>query len=418
VIDRRRSGRTDGAPAMGHHGGVIGGGKPRIGAVLRSDDRVLPLELFFDLVFVLAFTQCSALMAHEPTWRSVAQAMLVLAVFWWSWVGYAWLTSVVDPEEGAVRLALFVAMAGLLVAALCIPEAFGDLALTLAIAYGVVRASHIALFVLASRDDPDLRSSVLGLAVSTALGVGLLVAASFADNGVQAGLWVAAVALDMGGPLLIPTDGWRLEPHHFAERHGLVVLIALGESIVALGVGSTAGVDGGVIVAAVLGIALTAAMWWAYFDVGALMAARELASRPPGREQNELARDAYSYLHLPMVAGIVLLALGLESTLAHVHDELQTVPAWALGGGLAAYFLALVAFKWRATGRRSTSRLVAAFAAVALVPLAEHVEALVTLGLAAAVAWALIVFETIRYAATRDHVRHHPDDEHPEHDHH
>src|SRR5947207_8029415 len=142
---------------------------PRLGVALREGERVMPLELFFDLVFVLAITQCTALMSHQPTWAGLAKGMLVLGVLWWSWVGYAWLTSVVDPEEGAVRIAMFAALAALLIVAICVPEAFDTLALEFALAYGVVRAGHIALFILASRDDPSLRHSVLGLAVSTAI---------------------------------------------------------------------------------------------------------------------------------------------------------------------------------------------------------------------------------------------------------
>ena len=174
--------------------------EPRLRAALREGERVTPLELFFDLVFVLAFTQCTALMAGDPTWEGLARGLLVLGVMWWAWVGYAWLTSVVDPEEGAVRIAMFAAMAALLVCALAIPEAFGDLGLLFAIAYGGVRGGQIALFVLASRDDPRLRHSVWGLAISTAVGTGLLAAASFADHEAQGALWALALALDHLGP--------------------------------------------------------------------------------------------------------------------------------------------------------------------------------------------------------------------------
>src|ERR1700742_1383768 len=167
---------------------------PRLSPVLREGDRVTPLELFFDLIFVLALTQCTALMAHEPDWHGMAKGLLVLGVMWWAWVGYAWLTSVIDPEEGAVRIVMFAAMAGFLISALCIPEAFDDLGLLLACAYAVVRYAQLVLFWIASRDTPDLRSSVVGLIVSTTLGVGLLVAASFADTTLQGALWAAALA--------------------------------------------------------------------------------------------------------------------------------------------------------------------------------------------------------------------------------
>ncbi len=300
--------------------------RPRINAESRFEDRVKPLELFFDLVFVLAFTQCTALMANLPTWEGVGQAMLVLGVLWWAWVGYAWLTSVIDPEEGAVRIVMFGAAAGLLIAGLCAPEAFGDRALPFAIAYALVRIAHIVLFLIAARDDPNLRRSVVGLAISTALGVGLLLGAAFADGGVQYGLWIAALVADFGGPAIFGADGWTLVPVHFAERHGLIIILALGESIVALGVGSELSLSTGLYVAAVLGVAIAAALWWIYFDVVALITAQRLEHATAGRARNELARDSYSYLHFPMVAGIVLAAFGLEESLPHLDDHLHLVP--------------------------------------------------------------------------------------------
>jgi low temperature requirement protein LtrA len=379
---------------------------PGLTAVLRAEDRVKPLELFFDLVFVLAITQCTALMAEEPTWAGLAKGMLVLGVLWWSWVGYAWLTSVVDPEEGVVQLAMVAAMAALLVVALSVPEAFGDLALLFACAYAVVRAAHIALFTIASRDDPALRRSVIGLAGSTAIGVGLLVAASFADGTLQGGLWALALLLDMAGPYLFGSEGWRLLPGHFAERHGLIVIIALGESIVALGVGAEAGVDAGIVVAAVLGILVVAALWWLYFDVVALVAERRLSNAAEGRERNEIARDSYSYLHFPMVAGIVLLALGLKKTLGNVEDPLEIVPATALLGGTALYLLAHVAFRLRNVRRFSAQRLLCAALLVALLPAAVELPSLGTLGILVAVLAALIAYETVRFAELRDRLRH------------
>jgi low temperature requirement protein LtrA len=188
---------------------------PRLTTVMREGERVTPLELFFDLVFVLALTQCTALMARTPTWEGLAKGLLVLGVLWWSWVGYAWLTSVIDPEEGSVRLAMFAAMAALLVTALCVPGAFGGDARLFACAYGIVRVAHIVLFTLASREDPDLRRSVTGLALSTGIGVGLLLLASFTSGVWQLCLWALALALDAGGPYLFGADGWKLVPGHF-----------------------------------------------------------------------------------------------------------------------------------------------------------------------------------------------------------
>ncbi|UGS34473.1 low temperature requirement protein A [Capillimicrobium parvum] len=378
---------------------------PRLHATLRHDNRVTPLELFFDLVFVLALTQCTALMAHNPTWEGLAQGLLVLGVLWWSWVGYAWLTSVVDPEQVLVRLIVFAAMAAFLVAALCVPEAFGDRGLLFAGAYAIVRFSQLALFHIASGDDPALRRSLRGLTAGTAVGVGLIAAASFADGLLQGGLWALALVLDVGEPFVFGSEGWRFSPGHFAERHGLIVIIALGESIVAIGVGSQVGVDAGVVAAAVLGVAVAAALWWMYFDVVALVAERRLAQAAPGREANEMARDSFSYLHFPMVAGIVLGAVGLKKTLGHVDEPLKLVPAVALLGGLALYLFAHVAFRWRNMHRFSTQRLVTAGVLLALIPAAVELDSLVTLGIVVAVLVGLIVYEMVHFAELRRRVR-------------
>jgi low temperature requirement protein LtrA len=372
---------------------------------LRHGEIVSPIELFFDLVFVLAVTQCTALMAREPRWKGVGRGVLVLGLLWWSWVGYAWLTSVLDPDEGAVRLVIFAAMAALLVTSLCVPDAFGDLGLAFAISYGAVRVAHIALFVLGSRDDAGLRHSVVGLALSTAAGVGVLIVGAQLHGDARAAVWLAALVFDMAGPLVIDPGGWRLVPGHFAERHGLIIIVALGESIVAIGVGAGAGVDGGVIVAAVLGMAVAAALWWAYFDVSALVAGRRLAQVEPVLLRNRLARDAYSYLHLPMVAAIVLVAFGMKATLAHVGDPLGWVTATALVGGSALYLLAHVVFKLRTLSLLSLARLVAAVVLVAFIPIAHRVEALATVGIVAGVLWATIVFEAVRNAEARAEIR-------------
>jgi low temperature requirement protein LtrA len=373
---------------------------------MREDERVTPLELFFDLVFVLALTQCTTLMAHTPTWGGLLKGVLVLGVLWWSWVGYAWLTSVVDPEEGAVRLAIFAAMAAFLVAALAVPGAFGSEALLFACAFALVRTAHIVLFMLASREDEALRRSVISLAVSTAIGAGLLFAAAAASGELRVALWGVALLLDAGGPFLFGQEGWKLVPGHFAERHGLIVLIALGESIVALGVGAKASLSAGVVAAAVLGIVVAAALWWVYFDVTAIVATRRLARATPGHEQNGIARDSYSYLHFPMIAGIALIAVGLKITLAHVDDELSIVPAVALLGGASLYLLAHVAFRLRNVHSLSVRRLLCAAALLALVPAALQLPALATLGILAALLAALIVYEVVRYADMRDRVRH------------
>ncbi len=297
-------------------------------------------------------------------------------------------------------------MAGLLVASLCVPGAFDDTALLFAVAYGVVRAAHIGLFWLASDDDMELRRSISGLAISTALAVGTLVAASFLDGPAQGAVWLVAILIDFSGPYLFGAGGWKLMPEHFAERHGLIMIIALGESIVAIGAGVTGEITAGVVATAVVGVVLAAMMWWAYFDVVALVAARRLAGIEDRRERNETARDSYSYLHLPMVAGIVLVALGMKKTIGHFDEPLKIETATALIGGFSMYLLAHVAFRWRNVHSLNRRRFGLGIGIFALLPAAVELPALATLGILTAVACALIAYEAIRYADNRDRVRH------------
>ncbi|HET9593265.1 MAG TPA: low temperature requirement protein A [Solirubrobacterales bacterium] len=379
----------------------------RISGIRREGERVTPLELFFDLVFVLAITQCTGLMSHDQTWSGLAQGLLILAVLWWAWVGYAWLTSVIDPEALAIRGVIFVAMAALLIVAICVQEAFGSLALAFALGIGVFRAAHIALFMLAGAEaeDDDLRRSVIGLAVSTAIAVAILVLASLFDGLAQGALWALAIFLDMAGPYFFGSEGWKLVPGHFAERHGLIVIIALGESIVAIGVGASGHLDLGIGTAAVLGVFLAAALWWTYFDVVALVSARRLAEAEPGRTQNALARDSYSYIHLLLVAGIVLMALGMKVTIGHHSEHLHDVPAFALLGGLTVYLLGLVAFRYRHVHTLNRHRLGLAIVLLILVPVATAVPALISLAVAVVLIWAMIAYEHRGYGPGRDQLR-------------
>jgi len=377
----------------------------RLANIRREGERVTPLELFFDLVFVLALTQCTALMAHDQTWSGLAQGLLILGVLWWAWVGYSWLTSVIDPEAEEVRLVIFVAMAALLIVSLSVQEAFDNLALTFALGLGVFRVAHIALFMLAGYEDEALRRSVIGLAISTAVGVGLLLIASLFDGLAQGALWALALFLDMAGPYFFGAEGWKLVPGHFAERHGLIVIIALGESIVAIGVGASGALDLGIGSAAVLGIFLAAALWWTYFDVVALISARRLGEAEVGRVQNELARDSYSYIHLLMVAGIVLIAFGMKVTIGHYDEHLHDLPAFALLGGLAVYLLGLVAFRYRHVHTLNRHRLGLAILLLCLVPLATAVPALISLTAAVVLIWAMIAFEHRGYGPGRQELR-------------
>jgi low temperature requirement protein LtrA len=379
----------------------------RRGLELRERESVKPLELFIDLVFVLGFTQCTALMAAEANWPGIGRGILVLAVLWWAWVSYAWLTSLIDPEEGSVRLVMLAATTGLLIVALCVPEAFGERALTFAIAYGAVRMGHVALYSTARRDSTRVRGWIVGVAINTTIVIGLLVAASVVDGGAQAGLWVTAILVDWGAPARLGVAEWRLVPAHFAERHNLVIILALGEAIVALGVGAEIDLTASVIVAAVLGMGLASALWWIYFDVVAIVTERRLVQAPEGRVRNELARDSYSYLHFPMVAGIVLAALGLEETLAHVDEPLDVVHAFALLGGTAIYLLAHVVLRLRKARTVNVERLALAVVLLALIAAAVKIDALITIAAVNVLIWAMIAYETFFvYDERRYRLRH------------
>jgi low temperature requirement protein LtrA len=369
------------------------------------EERVTPLELFFDLVFVFAITQVTSMLSSDPTWPGVGRALLVLGALWWAWTGYAWLTNNVNPDEGAVRLAILGAMGALFVVALAVPEAFDDDGVLFGVGYLLVRELQIVLFMLAARGDRDMLRSVLRLAVGSTIGPGLIIVAGFTDGEMQAALWAIALSIDfLGG--YFSSGGWRVSPRHFAERHGLIVIIALGESIVAIGLGARAvPLDTGEIAAALLGIAVVTALWWAYFDVVALVAERKL-SELTGVAQADLARDTYSYLHLPMVAGIVLFALALKQTLGHLGDDLASVPAFALCAGPAMYLLAQDAMRFRTSRTYNWRRVLTVAVLIALIPVALSWPALAALAAVTAVCWALVAWEALRYSDTRARIRH------------
>ena len=370
---------------------------------LEPDDehQVTPLELFFDLTFVFAVTQVTSLLADDATWGGVLRGMLVLAAVWWAWSVYAWLTSAMDVDEGGVRLAMLASMGAMLIVALAVPDAFGDDAVLFGVAYLVVRLLHLVVSAIVVRDDPDRRGALFRFAPTAILGASLLVVAGFLEGDGRIAVWVVALAIDYLGPVVIGVGrGWRVAPEHFAERYGLIVLIALGESIIAIGVGAGFELDTGVIVAAALGIVVVAALWWLYFDVAAIFARRRLM-RARSLELHRLALHAYSYLHLPMVAGIVLFALGLKTTLGHVGEELDTVPAVGLCGGAALYLLAHIAFLFRTTRRVFRRRTVGAIALLALVPAALAIPALAALALVSAVCSLVVAYEVLLYREHR-----------------
>jgi low temperature requirement protein LtrA len=375
---------------------------------LESSDehRVTPLELFLDLVFVFAITQVTSLLADDPTWGGVLRGMLVLAALWWAWTVYAWLTSALDVDEGGVRLVMLASMGTMFGVALAVPGAFGDDAVLFGVAYLLVRLLHLALSLIVSRDDPDRRGAILRFAPTAILGASLLVLAGFLEGDERLVVWFVALAVDYLGPAVIGVGrGWRVAPEHFAERHGLIILIALGESMIAIGLGAGFEVDAGVLAAAALGIVVVSALWWLYFDVAAIME-RTRIMQATGLELHRLALHAYSYCHLPMIAGIVLFALGLKTTVGHVGEHLDTVPAVALCGGAALYLLAHVASLLRTTGRVFRRRTIGALVLLALIPAAVALPALAALALVSAVCSLIVAYEAIRHREHRVVLRH------------
>jgi low temperature requirement protein LtrA len=368
--------------------------------------RVTPLELFFDLVFVFALTQVTSFLADHLTWVGMLQGAALLVVLWWAWGGYVWLTNAVPAEEVIpARLVILVAMAAMLVASLAVPDAFGEDGVLFGLSYFVVRLLHVALFVLATGNTPEAHQAMLRLAPGFLGAPVLLIPAGFVDGFAQGALWAVAIAIDLGVSLVGGVSGFRVHAGHFVERFALIVIIALGESIVSIGVGASGlALGAGVVLAAVLGVALAAALWWAYFDLFVLVAERRL-SAVKGEERARLARDAYPYLHLPMVVGIIFVALGIKQTLAHVGDPLGTISAVALCGGAALYLLGHNGFRLREVGSVSVPRLVVTVLCCALIPVAVSIPSLSTLAILAGLLCALAAFETVRSREFRRELR-------------
>jgi low temperature requirement protein LtrA len=370
-----------------------------------DEKRVAPLELFFDLVFVFALTQVTALMSKQPTWTGLGQGMLVLSALWWAWAAYAWLTNYVAAEEDRERLLMLAVMGAFLITALAAPEAFDEHALEFALAYAAARWLHIFIFAEAN-DDVDAGEAIRRLARTALPAPALLIAAAFVDDDTaQAVIWIIALAMDFLGPYVFGVRGFRVSPGHFAERFSLIVIIALGESIVAIGTGLHGQLELETIGAALLGLALAFGLWWAYFDVVAIVSERHFREAE-GMRRIRLARDSYSYLHLPMIAGIVLIALGVKKTLGHVDEPLETVPSVALFGGIALYYAGHIGFRLRNVGTLNRPRSVAIVVCLALIPVGTEVDAIAALALGCLVTSSVIAYEAVRYAEARSRIRH------------
>ncbi|MCK2212259.1 low temperature requirement protein A [Actinomadura sp. ATCC 31491] len=392
--------------------------RPRLAGTARptgENHRATTFELFFDLVFVFAATRVTALMAHEHSAHGLLQGLLLLALLWWTWEAYTWLGNQARADEGVVRAGMAVATAAVFVVALTVPEAWHDAPgglsgpLVLVGAYLLVRVVHLAVYGVAAGEDQGLRRQ-LALSWATLLaGVPPLVAGALLGGWTQTLLFAAALGVDWAGTYLTSRRGnWRVHSAaHWCERHGLFVLLAIGESVAAIGVGAAGSAIGApLLAAAVLGMAVALCLWWLYFDVVALAAEHRLV-RTLGAIRVKMVVEAYTYGHFPIVAGIVVTALGVEGVLAHAGEgaALGGFYAPALYGGAALYLGGHVLFGARVHAVLSLPRLVAVAALLVGLPVAIMMPPLAGLAGLVLVLVALVAVETTRYAEQRRDLR-------------
>ena len=349
--------------------------------------RVTTLELFFDLVFVFTITQLTAVLYHAPTLRSLAQVVLMLGVIWWMYGGYAWMTNAVTAHTTIRRLLLLGGMGGYFVLALAIPHAFSSSGLAFGLAYLVVVGVHSTLFARAS--SASVTKAILRLTPFNVASALVVVAGGAIGGVAQYVLWTLAFAFEWLTPVIRGNSGFAIAAAHFVERHGLVVLVAIGESVVAIGIGAShLPVDAGLVAVAGLGLGLSVCLWWLYFGGEDARAERALGAMPPV-ERAWAALTGFGYWHIPMLLGIVTVAAAERRAFAEPFTELSWPLAALLGGGIAVFLVGDVLFR-RALGIGSMGvRGGAAVLAVATVPLgaalfpAAQIGALVALLVAA-----------------------------------
>jgi low temperature requirement protein LtrA len=335
--------------------------------------RVSTLELFFDLVFVFTITQLTGVLSDEPTSEGVARVVLMLGIIFWMYGGYAWLTNAVAVDRLLRRLILLGGMAGFFAIALAIPQAFDGAGLTFGLAYLAVIVIHFGMFVRAQR--LPVVKAIVGLIPFNLAGAGLVLIGGALGGDAQYALWALAFALLWISPKLIDDSGFEIRAGHFVERHGLIVIVAIGESIVAVGIGAEGlPVDFDLLAAAFLGLALSAGLWWSYFGADEDLAERRMAAAPM-RERPRLAINAYGYAHIPILLGIVATACALKAATGHAFDELEEAKAIFLGGGVAVFLLGEAWFRGTLRMGAAGGRVVAAAAAVATIPIGSHVSA-------------------------------------------
>jgi low temperature requirement protein LtrA len=371
-------------------------------------ERVSTLELFFDLVFVFTATQLTAVLTDDLSWSSLAEIMLMLGLIWWMYAGYAWLTNAVSTRGVARRAALLGGMAGYLVIALAIPDAFSGSGLTFGLAYAVVVAVHATLYV---RLAPDRSAAAIrGIVPFNLTSAGLVLLGGALGGAAQTVLWTAAVLLEWMTPRLAGRGAsqqeFEIAPAHFVERHGLVVIVAIGESVVAIGIGAAGlAVDAELVLVAILGLLLSAGLWWAYFGADDDAQAEEALQRAPAPVRPWMALYGFGVAHYFLLLGIILVAVGLKKGTGHAYDELKAAEALALGGGAALFLAADVAFRRVLRLGRSPHRAAAALAALATVPLGSEVAAAAQLAALALVLAVTLAGEgslrPARYATSR-----------------
>ena len=363
------------------------------------------LELFFDLVFVFAFTQVTALILEDTTPRGFARAALVLAMVWWAWSAYAWMTNAIDVENSVTRLIVFAAMVAGFFMALAVPDAFQDEAAWFAVAYFVVRILNSALYAWGVRDDPAVLRAVARLSPWFLVAAFVALAGGFVDPDYRSWVWLASLVIDVVGTLTVANLEWHVSPSHFAERFALIVIIALGESIVAIGIGTSELTrDTTYAVSVIVAFAGVAALWWAYFDFTAIAAERSLR-RASAVARGPLARDVFTYFHYPIVLGIIFYAVAAKKTLEHPLDPLSQAGRWALGLGVALFFAGFALMRFRVIRRVAWERLGAAALALVLAVSLDGPDAIVTLGVVIGVVVVSVAVEAARLHDVRASLR-------------
>jgi low temperature requirement protein LtrA len=363
------------------------------------------IELFFDLVFVFAFTQVTALILEDTSVEGFLRSALVLAMVWWAWSAYAWMTDAIDVENSVTRLIMFAAMAAGFFMALSVPDAFQDEAAWFAVAYFVARVLHTTLYAWGVREYPGQLRAVARLTPWFLLAALVALVGGFADPDYRAWIWLASLVIDVVGTLTVARGEWRISPSHFAERFALIVIIALGESIVAIGIGtSELDRDATYALAVVVAFVGVAALWWAYFDFTALAAERSLR-RASSAARGPLARDVFTFFHYPIVLGIILYAVAAKKTLEHPVDPLSDAGRWSLGLGVAMFLCAFALMRFRVLRRIAWERLGAAVVALGIAVLLDGADAIVTLGVVILVLVLSVAVETARLHEIRAALR-------------